>query len=75
MYPCEFMSKFPRAVSGHHRVTLGGNELIHVSYKGELGSVTKLPKGGLDGIVKLDDNSFLISSWEGSAIYRGKPGG
>ena len=61
--------------SGVWVVTLGGNELIHVSYKGELGSVTKLPKGGLDGIVKLGDTSLLVSSWEGSAIYRGLPGG
>jgi hypothetical protein len=56
-------------------VTLGGNELIHVSTKGELGAVTKLPKGSLDGIVKLADNSLLISSWEASAVYRGLPGG
>jgi sugar lactone lactonase YvrE len=61
--------------SGVWAVTLGGNELIHVKYKGELGSVTQLPKGGLDGIVKLGDNSLLISSWEGSALYRGLPGG
>jgi len=56
-------------------VTLGSNELIHVSYKGELGAVTKLPKGSLDGIVKLADGSLLISSWEASAVYRGLPGG
>jgi sugar lactone lactonase YvrE len=61
--------------SGVWVVTLGGNELIHVNYKGELGAVTKLPKGGLDGIVKLGDKSLLISSWEGSAIFRGLPGG
>jgi hypothetical protein len=56
-------------------VTLGKNELIHLNYKGEFGSVTKLPKGSLDGIVKLGDSSFLITSWEASAIYRGVPGG
>jgi sugar lactone lactonase YvrE len=56
-------------------VTMLGNELIHVSYKGELGAVTKLPKAGLDGIVKLADGSLLISSWEASAVYRGLPGG
>jgi sugar lactone lactonase YvrE len=61
--------------SGLWVVTLGRNELIHVNYKGELGSLTKLPKGGLDGIVRLADGSFLISSWDGSAIYRGLPGG
>lgn len=56
-------------------VTLAKNELIHVDYLGKIGSVTKLPKGSLDGIVKLGDSSFLISSWEGSAVYRGVPGG
>jgi len=61
--------------SGVWVVTLGANELIHVNYKGELGAVTKLPKGGLDGIVKLADGSLLISSWEASAVYRGLPGG
>lgn len=61
--------------SGIWSVSLGRNELIHVNYKGEMGSVTKLPKGALDGIVRLDDTSFLISSWEESAVYRGVPGG
>ena len=61
--------------TGVWSVSLGSNELIHVSYKGELGAVTKLPKGSLDGIVKLADNSLLISSWEAAAVYRGLPGG
>jgi sugar lactone lactonase YvrE len=61
--------------TGIWSVSLGRNELIHVNYKGEMGSVTKLPKGSLDGIVRLDDTSFLISSWEGSSVYRGVPGG
>lgn len=61
--------------TGIWSVSLAKNELIHVNYKGEMGSVTKLPKGSLDGIVRLSDSSFLISSWEGSAVYRGIPGG
>jgi len=56
-------------------VTLGANELFHVSAKGEKGPSTNLPKGALDGIVKLDDGSMLVSSWEASKIYRGVPGG
>ena len=56
-------------------VTLGANRLFHVNQEGGTGPATKLPKGGLDGIVKLGDGSFLISSWEASAIYRGFPGG
>jgi sugar lactone lactonase YvrE len=35
----------------------------------------RLPQGGLDGIVVLPDGSFLISSWDASAVYRGRPGG
>lgn len=56
-------------------VTLGGNLLFHVNQQGGTGPATKLPKGGLDGIVRLSDDSFLISSWEASAIYRGLNGG
>jgi hypothetical protein len=61
--------------SGVWAVSLGRNELIHVNLQGELGSVTKLPQGSLDGIVKLADSSLLITSWQGSAVYRGLPGG
>ena len=56
-------------------VALGANHLFHVDQQGGTGPATKLPKGGLDGIVRLDDGSFLISSWEASAIYRGFPRG
>jgi hypothetical protein len=56
-------------------VTLGANQLFHVDQHGGTGPATTLPKGGLDGIVKLGDGPFLISSLEASAIYRGLPGG
>ncbi|MBN1606703.1 MAG: hypothetical protein JW940_08715 [Polyangiaceae bacterium] len=56
-------------------VTLGSNELYHVTQKGEKGPVTKLPKGSLDGVVKIADGSLLIASWEASAVLRGVPGG
>jgi hypothetical protein len=56
-------------------VTLGGNLLFHVNQQGGTGPATKLPKGGLDGIVRLSDDAFLISSWEASAVYRGLAGG
>jgi hypothetical protein len=35
----------------------------------------KLPKGQLDGLLVKDDGELLISSWEGKAVYAGKPGG
>lgn len=56
-------------------VTLGANLLFHVNKLGGTGPATKLPKGGLDGLVRLADDSFLISSWEASAIFRGTSGG
>jgi len=56
-------------------VTFGSSELYQVDGKGKKAASQKLPKGQLDGIVALDGGEYLISSWEGSAIYRGKPGG
>ncbi len=56
-------------------VNFGNNELWQVDLKGKKkGAVTKLPKGSLDGIFEAE-GEFYVSSWEGSAIYRGKPGG
>ena len=49
--------------------------MYRVTDKGKKESEQKLPKARLDGIVVLPDGSFLVSSWEASAIYRGKPGG
>src|SRR5262249_42471950 len=55
-------------------VTFGTNELYRLDDKGAKQDVTKLPKGSLDGIVQMGD-ALLISSWEGSAIFKGKLGG
>ena len=30
----------------------------------------EVPAGGLDGLVLLDDGTILVSSWDGSAVYR-----
>ena len=54
--------------------TFGSNEVFRVDDKGQKQDVTKTPKGGLDGLVWAGD-WILVSSWEGSAIYKGKPGG
>ena len=56
-------------------VTFGSGELYALDAKGKKTEAQKLPKGSLDGIVVLQGGDFLISSWEGSAVYRGKPGG
>jgi sugar lactone lactonase YvrE len=56
-------------------VTFGSNTLTTYTSAGQAGTPTALPTGGLDGLVALADGSLLISSWEGKAVYRGKPGG
>ena len=50
-------------------------ELYSLDAKGKRADVQKLPKGSLDGIVALPGGDLLISSWDASAVYRGKPGG
>lgn len=52
----------------------GSNELYKLDDKGAKGDATKLPKGSLDGIARVGD-ALLVSSWEGQAVYKGKPGG
>jgi len=55
--------------------TFGSGELYALDAKGKKESAHKLPKGSLDGIVSLPSGDILVTSWEASAIYRGKPGG
>jgi len=55
-------------------VTFGSNELYRLDDKGEKQDVTKLPEGGLDGVVPLGD-ALLVSSWKASAVYKVKLGG
>jgi sugar lactone lactonase YvrE len=55
-------------------VSFSANELYRLD-KGKKADVTTLPKGSLDGLVHMSDGSFLISSWDGKAVYRGKPHG
>ncbi|MDP2275761.1 MAG: hypothetical protein Q8N23_02890 [Archangium sp.] len=58
-----------------HVVTFSAPELQTYDLKGKkVGEFTKLPNGGLDGIVMVGDE-LLISSWAAKAIYRGKRGG
>jgi hypothetical protein len=55
-------------------VTFGANELYQLE-NGKKTNVVTLPKGSLDGLVHLDDGSFLVSSWDGKAVYRGPQSG
>jgi hypothetical protein len=55
-------------------VTFGSNEIYRLGEKGKKEDVTKPPQGMLDGVVALGD-SLLVSSWQASAVYKGKLGG
>jgi sugar lactone lactonase YvrE len=55
-------------------VPFGSQEIYRLDEKGQRVDITKLPKGGFDGVVKVGD-SWLVSSWEGQAVYKGKLGG
>lgn len=50
-------------------------ELIHLGPDGKKLASSKAPKGMLDGLVLLPDGTIAVSSWEGKAVYHGKPGG
>ena len=53
----------------------GAPEVRSYDLKGKAkGETMKMPAGGLDGLVMVGDD-FLVSSWDGKAVYRGKAGG
>jgi DNA-binding beta-propeller fold protein YncE len=52
----------------------GSDEIYRLDRHGKRQDVTKVPAGGLAGLVKVGD-SFLVASWQTSTIYRGKLGG
>jgi hypothetical protein len=49
--------------------TFGTGELFTFDISGNPISMPTPTNGGLDGLVKLKDGRFVVSSWEGSAIY------
>ncbi len=50
-------------------VTFGSGEVFRITASGKRQGLPKPPKGGLDGLLKLDDGRLLISSWGESALY------
>lgn len=54
--------------------TFAADEVYRLDEKGEKQQLTKLPTGGLDGLALIGD-VLLVSSWKGSAIYRGSVAG
>ncbi len=57
-------------VLGTWVVAYGGSTLFRIR-EGEIVDQSQLPAGGLDGLVYLGEDDFLVSSWEGQAVYRG----
>jgi sugar lactone lactonase YvrE len=55
-------------------ITFKSDELFRLDDKGAKADVTRLPSGGLDGMTAMGE-SILVSSWKGSAVYKGKPNG
>lgn len=52
-------------------VPFGSNTITRVPLDGSAPSqIATLPGGQLDGLIRLDDGTLLVSSWEGSAVYR-----
>jgi sugar lactone lactonase YvrE len=50
---------------------MGGNELQRFDATGKLVAHAAMPTGGLDGVVQMNDGTWLVSSWEGQSVYRG----
>ena len=46
------------------------NRVLRVSSDGTISPRVSLPQGGLDGAVRLQDGTLLVSSWEANAVYR-----
>jgi hypothetical protein len=52
---------------------MSSGEIYSLDAKGKRGDIQKPPKGSLDGLLFLNGD-LVVSSWDGSAVYRGKPG-
>lgn len=50
-------------------VTFGSGKMLAIDRSGKQHKLPTPPGGQIDGIVKLDDGRFLLSSWEKSAIF------
>ncbi|HKQ71628.1 MAG TPA: hypothetical protein VJT73_19930, partial [Polyangiaceae bacterium] len=53
--------------------TFTSNEVYRLDDKGVRQDITKLPAGGLDGLVAVGETLY-VTSWQGAAIFRGKLG-
>jgi sugar lactone lactonase YvrE len=57
-------------------VTYQSNKIMRIKGKdAPPETVATLPSGQLDGIERLSDGSFVVTSWEARAVFRVSPGG
>ena len=74
------------ALGGPNGIVVDGGRVMFVTFgtgrvhlvQRETGTISGLPSppaGQLDGVVKVTEGQFLISSWEGQAVYRLGGGG
>jgi hypothetical protein len=54
--------------------SFGGKEIFRIGPDKKKQDVTEVPKGQLDGLVRLPDGTLLVSSWEASTIFAKRPG-
>ncbi|NOQ80992.1 MAG: hypothetical protein GQ548_00525 [Methylophaga sp.] len=50
-------------------VTFGSGKMISIDRSGKQTALPTPPNDKLDGLIKLEDGRFILSSWGGSAIY------
>jgi hypothetical protein len=56
-------------------VPFGGRQVWRFDAKGQRTVVATLPAGQLDGLIRADDGTLVISSWEAQALFRVTPAG
>jgi glucose/arabinose dehydrogenase len=61
-------------VDGRLWVVTFGPRDIYALHGGKPKKIAELPRGQLDGMVRLEDGSVVVSSWLGEGVYRGTPG-
>jgi sugar lactone lactonase YvrE len=59
--------------TGVTMVSFGSGEVYHVDPQGRRHPMPRPPRGQLDGVVRTEDGSLLISSWEDSSVVRVSP--
>jgi sugar lactone lactonase YvrE len=51
-------------------IVVGRKDVYRLDAQGRRTNLPRPPQGSLDGVVRANDGSLLVSSWEGKAVYR-----